>query len=536
MKVIIKLIKREVPGDQIVKDERKIHSEEINGVGTFYYKISHSTKPEWVEQFFNGKLRCREKFKVATAAGVLLVTRHYEGDGDRTFAITFGSGRYLLCDNVTEERFGLKIALNSIEYKSLRSMDYNKMEGVPSLVRNQVSRPTGIENFDINTQVNLLRSITGTLPDTPDAVGSLMTGADSLAISTSMSVDNVTRKLDSLYGLYKSDVYKQHFAWVDNISAIADQTVIRALDQELLAKINQRVFENVWLALPSIVEWTNIDHLKYSGRNRNQHPDVVLSEAVTELYGERNDIRPFELKIANIKAYDNGGTLYKEWSLYKCLNVEIIYQEKLYVLNDGSWYQVDRNFYESVERVYNDIGSSGINFISWRPRFEEGKEKFEKEKIYNERLADSDTSLCNMDRDLVYLNGNQDKIEFCDVFSNTGQIIHVKRKGGSELIGHLLNQGYVSATLMLTEEFRNKLNAKLKESNKDAWMVEQYSRDFDANRYSIVYGVLCNDNEARVKLPFFSKVILKEVVTALRNFGFRVYLDRINKEQVERCN
>lgn len=48
--------------------------------------------------------------------------------------------------------------------------------------------------------------------------------------------------------------------------------------------------------------------------------------------------------------------------------------------NEGSWYQVDRNFYESVERDYNDVGSSGINFISWRPGFVEGKEKFEKER------------------------------------------------------------------------------------------------------------------------------------------------------------
>ena len=88
--------------------------------------------------------------------------------------------------------------------------------------------------------------------------------------------------------------------------------------------------------------------------------------------------------------------------------------------NEGSWYQADRNYYESVERDYNDVGSSGINFISWRPGFVEGKEKFEKEKIYNERLSDTDISLYNMDRDLAYLNGNQDKIEFCDVFINIG--------------------------------------------------------------------------------------------------------------------
>lgn len=42
MKIIIKLIKADVPADQIVKDDRKIHSEQVEGVGKFYYKISRT--------------------------------------------------------------------------------------------------------------------------------------------------------------------------------------------------------------------------------------------------------------------------------------------------------------------------------------------------------------------------------------------------------------------------------------------------------------------------------------------------------------
>lgn len=125
--------------------------------------------------------------------------------------------------------------------------------------------------------------------------------------------------------------------------------------------------------------------------------------------------------------------------------------------------------------------------------------------------------------------GHQDKIEFCDVFGNEGQIIHVKRKGGSELIGHLLNQGLVSATLLLTDEFRNKLNAKLHDSNRDAWTVPEQRVDFNAGNYSIIYGIMSDADGDDLKLPFFSKVILREVVGPLKNYGFKVFMNKISK-------
>lgn len=533
MKVTIKLIKTSITADHIIKDDRKIHPEMIDGVGTFYYKISRTTRPDWVDDFFLGRLQCSDKFKVASAAGVLLVTRTYNGT-DRTFAITFGSGRYILQDNVTEERFGLRIALNSIQYDSLRSIDFNKMDGIPSIVRNQVSRLTGIENFNINTQVNLLKSITGKLPDDKQVeIGTSMTGADSLTISSEITVNNVLDKLDQLYILYQSEEYKQHFSWVDNISAIGDNVLRGELDQALFDKINARETDSVWLALPSIVDWAGITYLKYSGRNANKHDDVDIDTALAELFEGREDVKASDFKTTQVKAFDNNDSRIKEWSLYKCLYGELIREGHQYILNDGCWYLVDQNFYTQIETIYQSISPSDVNFIPWRPRVEDGKQKFELEKKYNKRLADSDERFCNMDRDLVYPQGNQDKIEFCDVYGTEGQIIHVKRKGGSELIGHLLNQGLVSATLLLTDEFRNRLNAKFHESNRDAWAVPQQRADFNAGNYSIIYGIMSDTEGDELKLPFFSKVILREVVGTLKSYGYKVFMNKIGKEEVE---
>lgn len=527
MKVVVKLIKLGIPADQIIKDDRKIHSEVIDNVGTFYYKISKTMMPDWVEDFFCGRLNCADKIRVASAAGVLLVTRRY-GDVERIFAITFGSGRFIFQDNVTEDRFGLKVALNSIQHDSLRSIDFNKMDGVPSIVRNQVSRLTKIENFNIDTQSNLLKSITGSLPkDRKEDIGSSMTGSDSLAINSNMTVKNVMEKLDQLYALYQSDAYKRHFAWVDNITAIADKGLITQLEMELFQRINGRVLDNIWMALPTIVDWSAIHHIKYPGRTNQQYDDVSIESALSELYGERNDITPDEFKGSRVKAMDDNGAKYKDWPLFNCLNAEIVIAGNLYLLNDGCWYKVDRNYYDTVNRIYNSVEPSTVQFLKWVPRIEGDKELFELEKEYNKRLADSDNYFCNMDRDLVYPQGNQDKIEFCDVFGREGQLIHVKRKGGSELIGHLLNQGLVSATLLLTEELRRKLNAKLNESGRGAWCVPELDNDFNAGRYSIVYGIMCEGDE--LKIPFFSKVVMKDIVTTLRKYGFKVYLNKITK-------
>lgn len=71
MIISIKLIKKEVSADKVIRSDKLIHAENIEGIGTFYYKISRS-KPEWVDKFFIGTLRCAEKLKTSAASGVLL--------------------------------------------------------------------------------------------------------------------------------------------------------------------------------------------------------------------------------------------------------------------------------------------------------------------------------------------------------------------------------------------------------------------------------------------------------------------------------
>ncbi len=49
-----------------------------------------------------------------------------------------------------------------------------------------------------------------------------------------------------------------------------------------------------------------------------------------------------------------------------------------------------------------------------------------------------------MDKKNIPYGGGYSRIEFCDLFSKSKQMIHVKRYGGSSVLSHLFNQGLVS--------------------------------------------------------------------------------------------
>jgi uncharacterized protein (TIGR04141 family) len=114
--------------DIVAPDTRAVP---IEGVGTFYYEDSHSNHPDWVRDFFGASLdRPDVKLFTSSAKGLLLV-RVSKGGANYIFAVMFGFGRFLLRDGVIEERFGLKVVLNSVSHRNLRSIDRTSLGSVP---------------------------------------------------------------------------------------------------------------------------------------------------------------------------------------------------------------------------------------------------------------------------------------------------------------------------------------------------------------------------------------------------------------------
>jgi uncharacterized protein (TIGR04141 family) len=144
-------------------------------------------------------------------------------------------------------------------------------------------------------------------------------------------------------------------------------------------------------------------------------------------------------------------------------------------------------------------------------------------------LAAQDPHFALLDRRLITLPGRT-AVEPCDLFSDAGHFVHVKRrKGGSGPLSHLIGQASVSADLLLDEPgFRAELREHLSDAKpgfENLVAEPAYAADH-AIVLALITRTARTGNVARA-LPFFTKVFLRQNVRRLQNMGFSVFLDEI---------
>ena len=126
-----------------------------------------------------------------------------------------------------------------------------------------------------------------------------------------------------------------------------------------------------------------------------------------------------------------------------------------------------------------------------------------------------------MDKKLIPTGTVGNSIEFCDVYEQSGKLIHIKRYGGSQVIGHLFNQGLVSASMLLDRSFRTEVNKLLPAE----WVIPMDA--FNPTGYEVVYGIISKKRDARPHVPFFSMVVFHDIYRTLTGFGYSVSLKAI---------
>src|SRR5579864_4130165 len=158
-KLAIYLVKPQytTPTDIIDSDQAGL---DIAGVGTFHFEDSGVAPPTWIKDFFGASLHGDFKLLTASARGVLLVPVEYQG-ATIHFVVSFGLGRHLLRPGVIEDRFGLKVVLNSVNPGSLRSIDKTALGSVPKHTREQIGRDSIAGDFGIDIEQDLVSSVTG---------------------------------------------------------------------------------------------------------------------------------------------------------------------------------------------------------------------------------------------------------------------------------------------------------------------------------------------------------------------------------------
>ena len=60
-------------------------------------------------------------------------------------------------------------------------------------------------------------------------------------------------------------------------------------------------------------------------------------------------------------------------------------------------------------------------------------------------------------------------------------------------------------------------------------MTEYIDNDFKSSNYTIILGIISKYNDARPKIPFFSKVAIRYMVKTLSNLGDQIKIKNIFK-------
>lgn len=479
----------------------------IPDVGSFYFEESRRKIPAWIRNFFRDALDDSIQIFTASARGTLITSIEASDGTTVRFAVVFGIGRFLLKENVIEERFGLKVALNSADAESIRSIDKTSLGSIPKHSKEQMSRDVPARDFGIDIEQDLIGSVTA--KSTDPRFGNIIAGRDALSVSVKVDLTNLMEFLQHCLSRYRSEDYKANFDWIDQIKDVRDSNLEAVLNAELVRRITSGSFEKVWMAVPEVIDWSEIQGFRYrSVSHGDLHPDLDLADFVASFEGQPIDLdRLNNTSVLAISAETE--TERHRWRALRCIYAEIEHAGSIYVLNNGTWYVIARDFSEEVQRDFDTTPNSSVTL----PDYTGGSEN-----DYNQSVVAALPGSCCMDGEMIRHGGSYGQIEFCDIFTLDGKIIHVKRYGNSSVLSHLFAQGVVSAELLVQdEEFRRKLNLQLPSTHR---FPDSTARPSPGN-HEVIYAVISKSGSS-LEIPFFSKVSLRHARRRLQGMGYNV--------------
>jgi len=477
-------------------------------LGTLYVKPMSGQRPAWFS-LFDGSIQqsLQDTLKSRSVSAVFLLKR----DG-RIFALTFGYGRSLLKQGAWEEQFGLKVVLNSIDRDKIRVIDRKNLDTMLTHTRTQTSRKCAIEEFNLDVQQILLKAVMGEPRE--KTLGSSISGADALSIICQVTLDTIEDKCDHLLKAFESQDYKKSFPWVNNVSEVTNKKTIQELDNQLVERIKAKKWDRLFLAVPEIVEWTNIDGFKFKESDNEVHPDILLPDFFNAIHNPEYLSSQYLRQRHVFQVSAESGMAEPRWSVYHCLNCEITNNEKAYILTESKWYEINSSFVSRVNARVKAVNKYSIQIAA---------KKDEKESDYCRRLCESDPQrYALMDQEMIQYGGGHSRMEFCDVFTKHQELIHIKRYSGSSVLSHLFSQGVNCARVFISDlEFCERVNQKLPTSHKFVAKKLPVSKD-----HNIVFAIISETaDHLPESLPFFSKISLMRATQELQDvMGFKVSL------------
>ncbi len=433
----------------------------------------------------------------------------------RVFAVTYGFARYWIDETRIVRRFGMIVTLNTVHPDRIRSVDREEFETIQRKTRSQTSVSSSMENFGLNVQRDLVRSVTGQPEDQNFARH--VTGADNLIINAPITFGQLGGKCGEALQQYGRDAYRERYGWIDNFVRVTDPILIAELDAALVETLRTGTPDNAFLTPPDTLDTQEHRGFRYpQQRGADPYPDLRIEDLFERV--EAGSITLDNLKQWKIREYTtNEDTPSRKFRVYDAIICEIARQKKLYVLSLGEWFEIAQDHVAAVNAEIALIPNhDALQLGDAQPGEPEGE--------YNRRMANgSGGHLALLDANPVRYGGGRSSIEICDLLAIDRNFIHVKAKTKSSTLSHLFAQGLNSAQAFRDTRFRDLAAALCPDSHR--FIFESEPRVSD---HTVTYSIITQaGGDLRDALPFFSKQSLANASRELKNMGYQVRLKKI---------
>ncbi|WP_342376836.1 TIGR04141 family sporadically distributed protein [Myxococcus stipitatus] len=483
--------------------------------GEFYVSSKRANAPAWMG-FVSPMLEERlPEPRHNNICGVLFIQVQ-----KRWLVFTQGHGRNLLKSDCFERDFGIKVVLNSVDPKQLRSVDVRNVESLTTQTRKQLSQNSPMTAFALNLHQDIPRVIAGKPGDAEFA--KLIAGSDSLALSAKLEVEDLGAKCERLLTAYQDKVYREHFPWFDRLRAVRDPSVIERLSTTLLETIRSKKHDDLHLAPPDIIDWRESPGLSFSTEDELSPRYELLMEEYLRTVDEE------ELSLARLKKdmvrlhLSNSDVPLSKWSVFDTIVFETELDGKVYVLSGGEWFQLDKGFADGVKAKLGRIPASTLVLPP------AGSAQHEND--YNSQVAKTSKNYALMDRKNAFVDESKTAIEACDLFTTDSQFVHVKRKTRSATLSHLFAQGVVSAdSFLMDAAFRAHTRNQVVKTRPTLGKFIPDTRP-DPSKYEVVFAIITkHKSNWPHSLPFFSQLNLTHAHDRLMRMGYKVSLLRVDE-------
>jgi uncharacterized protein (TIGR04141 family) len=437
--------------------------------------------------------------------------------GKRCFALSFGAGYHGLKDEGFEHDFGLRVTLNCVDPRKLKSTDTMQ----PGAARRQrIQSPVGEEltYFDFDRNSSVLRSLTGKVANQYKDLFRDATGASSLNIKSTSLPNGLTGLCEKFLDLNESEDYRKTFPDIQNIIPVRDPQLLEDLGNALVAAVRTKA-ENLYLAIPDIIDYRRGAHYaSFSGAGKSDlYEDVFIDKYYEYLDYNSVDLSQTsfdDLKRQRLNLTDENENEIDSFAMLNCFIFETpLGQEgQTYHIADGKWYRVENSYLVRLKETLDPLCVP----MAFPPYCHEN------EGHYNESVASALGYIC-LDEKNISPEG-QTQVEPCDLYSvedSTATFHHIKRSTLSGAMSHLFNQGTNAIELLKLEP---KAIDKLRELIMEkavAGNAEGFLSPLKDGKFEVVFGIVTHksQNAKSENLPLFSRISLMRSARWLKVSG-----------------